>query len=165
MTAHDDTTALWLFDEVWGVKANVGANLSDAENLAYGKALLTAAKGDEDITDAERDWIIGYLTAGGHSDETLAVLRSFDGEADFEGLFSEGVMTDPAGRRLCIFDAIRACGADGDLAETEIARIHDMAQLLGVPEDVVGEFVDIYRQEQALKARRIALAFEGSMVS
>lgn len=165
MTAHDDTTALWLYDEVWGVKPNVGARLSDAENLAYGKALLTAAKGDGDISDAERDWIIGYLTAGGHSDETLSILASFDGEADFEGLFVEGVMKDPASPRLVVCDAIRACGADGDLAGAEITKIHDMALLLDVPTTVVDEFVDIYRQEQALKARRIELAFEGSMVS
>jgi len=165
MTAHDDTTALWLYDEVWGVKEDVGANLSDAENLAYGKALLTAAKGDGDITDAERNWIMGYLSAGGHSDETLATLRSFEGEDDYERLFTEGVMQDPAGRRLCIYDAIRACGADGDLAEAEIAKIHEMARLFDVPAEVVDEFVDVYRQEQALKARRIALAFEGSMVS
>jgi uncharacterized tellurite resistance protein B-like protein len=164
MTAHDDTTALWLLDELWGVPPDVGAKLSDEENLAYGKALLTAAKGDGELTDAERDWILGYLTAAGHSEQTLAVLRRYDGEADVQSLFSEGMQKDPAARRFCIGDAIRACGADGDLAEGEIAKIHDIARLLDVPAEVVDEFVDIYRQEQALKTRRMELAFEGSMV-
>jgi hypothetical protein len=62
-------------------------------------------------------------------------------------------------QRSCIWDAIRACGADGELADDELATIRKMAERVGVPGEVVDEFVDIYNQEQALKARRIQLAF------
>jgi hypothetical protein len=62
-------------------------------------------------------------------------------------------------QRCCIWDAIRACGADGELADEELATIHKMAARVGVPPEVVDEFVEIYNPEQALKARRIQLAF------
>lgn len=157
MTQRDDTVARWMFTEVWGVPPEVGGNLSDEENLDYGKALLIAANGDGRITDAERAWVLGYLETGGHSTAVLEELRSYDGGDKPEDLFTRGVQQ--IAQRVCICDAVRACGADGDLSQDELNGVHRMAERLGVPKEVVDEFVEIYHEEQRLKTRRVELAF------
>lgn len=157
MTRSDDSTAAWVLAEAWGAPPDQVASLTDAENLDYGKALLTAANGDGELTDTERDWILGYVTAAGHSADVLDQLRAYAGGDDIESLFARGVQQ--AAQRVCIYDAIRACGADGAVSDGERATVATMADRLGVPRDVVDEFVDIYGEEQRLKHRRIALAF------
>lgn len=157
MTSSDDRGALWIGGEIWGVPAAVAGSLSDEENLEYAKALFCAANGDGRITDAEREWILGYAQAAGNCAENLDALRTYDGETSVEDLFLRG--KQQIAQRICICDAIRACGADGELAPHEIATIHRIAGRLDVPAEVVDEFLDIYRQEQRLKARRINLAF------
>jgi hypothetical protein len=62
-----------------------------------------------------------------------------------------------------VFDAIRAAGADGDLAEDEIETVRTMAARIGVAEDVVDEMVALYREEQDLKARRARLCFHAGL--
>ncbi|MDQ6613375.1 MAG: hypothetical protein M3083_01050 [Actinomycetota bacterium] len=157
MTRTDDTGAVWMLREIWGVPAELAGNISDEENLEYGKALLIAAKGDGQLTDAERDWTLGYAICAGNSAENIQTLRSYAGDDDFEDLFTRGIQQ--IARRVCICDAIRACGSDGDLAPGELAAVHRMGKRLSVPSEVVDEFVEIYNEEQALKARRIKLAF------
>ncbi len=157
MTASTDVGALWLLGEVWGAPPEAAASLSERENLDYGKALITAANADGMISDAERDWILGYLTVAGNNQANLDTLRTFDGDANLEDLITGGIQR--VAQRACISDAIRACGADGDLAPGELDKIRSVAARLDVPSEVVDELVDIYRQEQALKARRVALAF------
>jgi uncharacterized membrane protein YebE (DUF533 family) len=159
MTKPDDRTALWILDELWNAPPEVTGTLTDDDNLEYGKALFCAANGDGRITDAERDWILGYLRAAGHSADNLEALRAYDGEQDFESLFTRGAQQLAA--RVCVCDAIRACGADGELAAEEVETVRRMAERLDIPGEVVDEFVEIYRQEQELKERRVALAFPG----
>jgi uncharacterized membrane protein YebE (DUF533 family) len=157
MTKPDDLTAMWILGELWGAPPDVSGALSDEENLDYGRALLCAANGDGRITDAERDWIVGYLRAAGHSPENIASLQAYEGTTDIEDLFMRGVQ--PGAKRITIADAIRACGADGDLADEELAAVCAIAERIDVPAEVVDELIDIYRQEQELKSRRIALVF------
>jgi uncharacterized membrane protein YebE (DUF533 family) len=157
MTAQDDIKARWMFTEYWGAPPEL--SLSDQENLDFGRALIMAANGDGRLTDAEKDWILGYVATGGHSEETLEKLRAFDGTADFEDLFTRGIQR--MAQRVCIYDAIRACGADGDLHPDEIATVRSMAARLGVPDEVVDEFIALYKEEQDLKARRVQAVFPG----
>jgi uncharacterized membrane protein YebE (DUF533 family) len=157
MTKPDDQAAMWILEELWGAPPDLSGGLSDEENLDYSRALFCAANGDGRITDAERAWIVGYLRAAGHSPENIASLQAYEGTTDIEDLFTRGVQ--PAAKRITIADAIRACGADGDLGDEELAAVRAIAERIDVPAEVVDELVDIYRQEQELKSRRIALVF------
>ncbi len=156
MTRPDDRVAAWALNEMWGAPPEATAHFSEEENLAYGKALIMAAGGDG-LTPAEREWILGYVATGGHSPEVLEQLSSYAGGDDVDSLFTRGIQKEA--QRVCIYDAIRACGSDGDLSEEELATVRRMAETLGVPAEVVDEFVAIYREEQGLKHRRISLAF------
>jgi uncharacterized membrane protein YebE (DUF533 family) len=163
MTKPGDLTAMWILDELWGAPPDLSGSLTDEDNRDYGRALFCAANGDGRITDAERDWILGYLRAAGHSPENIASLQAYEGTADIEDLFTRGVQ--PASKRIAIADAIRACGADGELADDELAAVRAIADRVDVPAEVVDELVDIYRQEQELKSRRIALVFPGGITA
>jgi uncharacterized tellurite resistance protein B-like protein len=55
--------------------------------------------------------------------------------------------------------AIQACSADGALHALELATIVKMAGLLGVSEEVVTQLHAIYQEEQAVRLKRIQLAF------
>ena len=152
--------AVWLLKDHCGATDEAIEFLTDEENLAHAKSVYVAANGDGRVTDAEKDWMIGYFTAAGASQSTIDALKSYTGGDQFEDFFAmEGVRQ--IAQRSWIWDAIRACGADGDLADEELATIHRMAAKVGIPAEVVDEFVDIYRHEQELKRKRIELAFPG----
>lgn len=155
MEDRERLTRRWLFSDYWGVDGYVDSPVE--EHLDYGKALLMAANGDGRLTDAEREWVLGYVATGGHSDETLAALRAFDGQGVFEDLFTRGALQFV--QKVCIYDAIRACGADGDLADDEVTSVKAMAARLGVDAGTVDDLVALYRDELALKARRMAAVF------
>ena len=78
-----------------------------------------------------------------------------------EDYFTRG--KQPIAKRVCISDAIRACASDGELEPHERDTIHRMAGRLDIPAEVVDELVQIHREEQALKLRRIQLAFPDGM--
>jgi uncharacterized membrane protein YebE (DUF533 family) len=157
MTAKDSVTARWMFADYWSAPPDLA--LSDQENLDYGKALIIAANGDGRLTEAEKEWIIGYGATSGYSEETLAALRAFEGRGDIESLFTTGLLTTEPARRIMVFDAIRAAGSDGELADDEIATIRAVAQRLAVPDDQVDELLSLYRAEQEVKARRVRTMF------
>lgn len=84
MTKPDDLTAMWILEELWGAPPDLSGSLTDEDNRDYGRALFCAANGDGRITDAERDWIVGYLRAAGHSDENIASLQAYEGTDDVD---------------------------------------------------------------------------------
>lgn len=161
MTRVDDQVAHWMFSDTWGIPAEANVALSDEENLQYGKALILAASADGQLSEKERGWILGYVATGGHSSDTVAKLREYSGGDDFESLFELGMQK--VAQRVCIYDAIRACGADGDVAAQELAAIKKMALKLGLTEQLVDEFKAIYDAEQALRAKRISLVFPSGL--
>ena len=163
MTRPDDVSALWILGELWGGPPEVSSSLTDEENLDYAKALYCIVDGDGRMTDAEREWILGYAHAAGNCEHNCDAMRAFDGDETVEDYFTRG--KQPIATRVCISDAIRACASDGDLEPHERETIHRMAGRLDIPAEVVDELVDIHRQEQALKLRRIQLAFPDGMVA
>jgi uncharacterized membrane protein YebE (DUF533 family) len=157
MTRVDDTAALWVTGERWGTTPALAAVVTEEERLNFAKAVLCAANGDGQISDAERAWVVGHAMATGTGEEGVGQLRDYDGLGDIEELFATG--RNQAVQRCVIWHAVSACGADGDLSAGELEKIHSIAERLAVPSGLVEEYLDIYAQEQALKARRIALTF------
>ena len=108
----------WVFDDMWGFTADV----SQPVLLEFFKALIVCANADGEITDAERAWCIGYCAATGATPETLAELQSYDGAEDIHEVIERGRHLGTAHRPV-IYDAIRACSADGELSDPERATI------------------------------------------
>ena len=124
----------------------------------YFKSLLICANGDGQLTAAERDWVIGYAAAYGASDLLIEELKSYAASEDFDQVVSQSKISD-ASRHYIIYDAIKACGADGEYSEPEQVTVIKMAAKLGISERVVNEIESIYLEEAKLFEKRLALIY------
>jgi uncharacterized membrane protein YebE (DUF533 family) len=124
--------------------------------LDFFKALIVCCNGDGDLTDEEREWCIGYCAACGGTEETLLVLRDYAGDEDVAKVIGRGRPNAATHRRL-IYDAIRAASSDGVYNVGERATVRRMAAEVGVAEDEVAAFEDLYAEEQRVKDRRLSL--------
>jgi uncharacterized membrane protein YebE (DUF533 family) len=149
---RQETSFAWLGKETFGVPTEMTMSISAEENLAYAKALVVCAKGDGEITPDEREWLIGYSVTQGHPQEVVDAIRTYEGGDPIEDLLSASPNM-PAYRRFLVYDALRACASDGDLAAQERQRVVAMAELMGVPADVVDDLEQIVQEHQALRQR------------
>ena len=62
-----------------------------------------------------------------------------------------------------IYESIRACASDADYNQPERDKIARMAGLLGMDADEVAELEQLYRDEQALRTRKLRLAFPATL--
>lgn len=58
-----------------------------------------------------------------------------------------------------MYEAIRACSADGDLHPDELRAIEKAASVLGISMTTVGDLVELYYEEQYLRAKRLRKLF------
>ncbi|WP_280265757.1 hypothetical protein [Nocardia wallacei] len=154
MTQQSDIRgAQWLFKHEWGFDT-----MPPAEDFAaYHKSLMICAKGDGVLAPEEREWVIGYTVAMGADPALVDELSTYQADDDIVQTISTARVADAA-RGACVFDAIRACAADGDLAPAELDRIRTMAGELGVG-DLVDRLYDLYRQEERIRAERNKLLY------
>jgi len=144
----------WVFDDMWGFTADV----SQPVLLEFFKALIVCANADGEITDAERDWCIGYCAATGATAETLEELQDYDGAEDIHEVIERGRHLGTAHRPI-VYDSIRACSADGELSDRERATIARMASEIGVSDEEISEFERIHAEERALRDKRVKAVF------
>ncbi len=147
------TAFKWVGWEYHEIPPEVAEQFSDADNLSYAKAILVCAAGDGEISSQEREWLIGWLTTAGDSDEVIEAMQTYDGGDSIADLISASPLMRASGRSL-VYDALRACASDGDLSAGERERIQDAAAQLGIPTDVVAELEQILNEEQGLRKRR-----------
>lgn len=145
--------AKWLFKNEWGFGAKPTAD--DFE--AYHKALMICAKGDGVLAPEERDWVIGYSVAMGADPALVEELSTYAADDDVVAIISRARVADKD-RGACIFDAMRACAADGELAPAELESIRKMANRLGVG-DLVDRLYELHQQEERVRAERNKLLY------
>jgi len=145
---------LWLLNETLSFK--VVPPPLDYEN--FGKLLLTCACGDGRITAAERAWVVGYLDAFGAPQATLDVLGNYDGRGDLKQIVGASE-TLKMSATSAVYEAIRACSADGDLHPEELRAVEQAASALGISTETVRDLVELYYEEQYLRAKRLRKLF------
>ncbi|MEW9550309.1 hypothetical protein [Nonomuraea sp. NPDC050783] len=144
-----DKGALWLFKKDWSFDSK--PSIDDFES--YAKALMICAKGDGVIAPAEREWIVGYFAAFGCTDRLAETLEKYEANDTFEAVLSNSDAARACSRGI-VHDAIRACSADGELQEGELASIRTMNRLLGHPDELVDEWVEFHRNEARMRTQR-----------
>ncbi len=145
---------MWLLHDTWDFRSLPPA--TDFES--FGKALLVCANGDGRIAPAERAWVLGYLEAYGCPEEVTERLATYEGHDPIERV----VDSSPSMRlsaRSALYDAMRACLADGELDAGERATLARMAQAVGVEEAVLDRLVEHYHDELHLRGRRLRLLY------
>ncbi len=106
------TSFAWLGKETFGVPSEMVMSISDEENMAYAKALVICAKGDGEISPDERAWLIGYSVTQGHSEHVVETISTYGGDDSIEDVLGASPNM-PGYRRFLVYDALRACSADG----------------------------------------------------
>ena len=143
----------WALKEVYGM-TTIPPN-QDYETLI--KAVLICAKGDGVLAPEERNWLVGRAAAYRMSGYELA--KTYSADEDLLEVLSEAPTMNASGRRLVIYLAFQACGADGDLHPEERAQINKMASYLGVSEDVVNQIEQFCIEEAEMRKKRVSLMF------
>jgi hypothetical protein len=146
--------AAWLLKEMW----DLGGRPPIEDYTAYMKSLLICANGEGTLSPAEREWVLGYCAALGAPPELMEELASYPADEDVAEVIARGRLADSTGRATVVFDAIRACDADGDLVAGEMQQITTMATRLGVA-DMVEPLIELYRREKEVRGERIKLLY------
>jgi uncharacterized tellurite resistance protein B-like protein len=146
--------AKWVFRSLWDFDQDIPQDVL----REYFKALLVCANADGNLTAKERDWTIGYCAASGATDETLEELREYAAAENIQDAIGRGRHIQ-VNRRPIIYDSIRACSADAEYSDSEKAKIREMAAIMGVANREVDELENIYRDDCALRSRRIQAVF------
>ena len=138
--------------------------MTEDTNMRYAKAVIVCAAGDGEISERERQWLIGYLITGGDSEAIIDVVRTYTASDSLKDLIGDDPYLVLTGRSM-IYDALRACAADGELAEGERQRIMEAAAELNVPVETVTELEEIVGQEAVLRKRRHKLIVADSLAA
>ncbi len=154
MDAHQ-LGGLWLLREMWDFPSGV----PEDDRVDYLKAIMACAGAGTGLSGAEKAWVIGYGAACGAHQATVDALETYDAQEDVVDILERNMPVANTWGRVAVFDAIRACGADGEYNDDERAAVRRGASRLGISEEVVVALESLYRQEQELKRDRIALVF------
>jgi len=144
----------WIFAERCGLNDIPGSSSYDS----YMKSLLICANGDNELTQAERDWIVGYASALGAPDQVVEKLKTYPADEDIDSVISRDAAAN-ASRRYLVYDAIRACSADGEYSSGERETVTKMAAKVGVDAEIVKQIEEICTEEAKLREKRLALLF------
>ncbi|MEQ8757728.1 MAG: hypothetical protein RID09_30015 [Coleofasciculus sp. G1-WW12-02] len=144
----------WLFNKKCGFNDIPGLPAFDS----YMKALLICANGDNELTQVERDWVVGQASAFGAPDQVVEELKTYKADEDIDSVISRDTAAN-ACRRYLVYDAIETCSADGEYSSGERETVTKMAAQLGIDAEIVKQIEEIYTQEALLREKRLALLF------
>lgn len=154
MTTNRERGALWLFKD----KANFSTLPTEKVFEGYMKAVLICANGDGKLAPEERDWAVGHSAAFGAPDSLVEELKSYKADEDIEQVIS-ATPASSASRRFLVYDAIRACSADGAYSDQERAMVIRMAAKLGMSEELVRQIEEVCLEEARLREKRLKLVY------
>ena len=145
----------WLGWENFEGPPELYEQITSEDNLLHGKTMLLCAGGNRRITPREREWLIGYLTAAGFSDPVLDQLEAYDDTESLTDLMAvPGMQVVALG---LLYDGIRIAAADGPLTAAELDHLHQAAVVMGVPDAVLAELVEIVVADNDRRHRRYEL--------
>ncbi len=144
----------WLFSEKFNFK-DVPVAMG---YKSYLTSILICANGDNQLTQAERDWVVGYASAFGAPDEVVEKLKTDPGDEDIDSVISQEAAANDS-RRCLVYDAIKACSADGEYSSGERETVTKMAAKLGVDAEIVKQLEEICAEEAKLREKRLALIY------
>jgi hypothetical protein len=154
MTTNRDRGFLWSIKD----KTDIGAFPAPEIFESYIKAVLVCANGDGKLAPGERDWAVSHFAALGAPDSLLDELKSYKADEDIEKVVSATPVTNVS-RCFLVYDAIRACSADGAYSDPERVTVIRMAAKLGIPEDLVRQIEELCLEEARLRKKRLTLLY------
>ena len=147
--------APWIKTDRYGITKTLPPETS----VIWYKALLLCANGDGELTQGERDWVIGHATTyhPEMNESQIDELRNYNGSGSTDDI-EKLVFSDPLakkGRYVLVYEAIQASAADGEYSDGEKTTIRKMAGKLGISEAKVIELESLFEEEKAFREKRI----------
>jgi len=128
----------------------------------YAKALIMCARGDGEFHPKEKAWVRGYFSATGAPEHVIDLVDTFDGAPDqILEVLGANSQTAAAAARNLVFDALRVCESDGELAPEERASVHRMADRMGLDAGAIRQVEAAYEVYKAALANKMAVLFPG----
>ncbi len=143
------------------LKKNLGISEAPYEAvLNYGYALLAIAGADEEVSEAELNWLLNHQRTVGAPEEIIEKYKTFDYKnADLENLLTKitvDVHTWSKSRTL-LYHAIQMSRADNNYSSEEQKAVKKAAKLLKVEDDIALALNRLVETEEAVTALRKAL--------
>jgi hypothetical protein len=125
----------------------------ESEDFLYAKAALLFLGGNLTISTERRDWVIGYLTAAGYSEEVLEATANYDDRDRLEDLMK--LPRVYLIRLVVLYDALKACAMDSVTFNSDaFDPVLRGADAIGIPREVVADLHEIVLEEARLRQRR-----------
>ncbi|MEH2207788.1 MAG: TerB family tellurite resistance protein [Nostoc sp.] len=105
-----------------------------------------------------KDWAIGFCASWGVEDQVIEELKTYEANEPIEELIARSPQVSIAQRDI-LLSAIWVSAADGEYHEKEKAKIRQMAAILGVAEEIVEQLEQLYKEESALRQKRLKLLY------
>ena len=153
LSEMDRDAKLWMMNELYGIETIP----PEEDYETYVKATLICAKGDGVLSPEERAWIVGRAAVLRNPWYDFA--KTYSADENLLDVIAKAQNVDQNGRRVIIYAAIKACGADGEYNQEEQQKVSDLANLLGVDLETVGQIEQLCREEARIREERIALMF------
>ncbi|CAF2687035.1 unnamed protein product [Rotaria sp. Silwood2] len=147
------TAARWLYRETYEFDDMV---YKSGSNRDYMIALMEVAGADGILSEAERQWIVGFGAALDElqtyqpkgMDELLKVFHVESGHP----FAKHSVLA-------LIYDGFRGAGADQELHSKEVEAIYALGKTLGVTEEQIKQLHKVYMEEVQLRRKRLDIIF------
>ncbi len=143
--------AEYFFYEIYGTTYDSfqSHSVSKESMMTYAKILLACVNGDGEISELERDWVMGAFLARGCPKEWVQELEDLNPDINDLSLDSSWTMSDRLG---ILYNALKACDVDGT-ASGEREAIYKAAKVMDVPQEKVEQLEAIYQEEKELKSK------------
>lgn len=149
---HRRVALRWFVQENWEMPGEAGDQITHEDNLMSAKATMLIAGGNAQITQREREWLIGYHTAARGADWVIEAIAAYDDSDTFDDLL---VLPEfPQVARGEVYCAIRMCSSDGPLTPDELGRLERSVDALGIAREELAELLAIVAAEDGLRRRR-----------
>ncbi|WP_193199986.1 TerB family tellurite resistance protein [Nostoc sp. MG11] len=143
------------------MKKNLGIFAAPLEAyLNYGYALLVIAGADEEVSEAEFNWVLNHMHMVGTPQEVIKKYKTFDYKnADLENILSKITVegSNWSQSRTLLYHSIQVSRADGNYSPEEQKAVKKLAKLLKVEDDIAFALNRLVETEEAVTALRKAL--------
>lgn len=153
----------WIAWQMFAAPGEVIEAQDESEDLFHAKVMLLMTGGNRNISQQRRDWILGYLTAAGYSENVLAAAAAYDDSDSLQELLSDPRIA--LAQLVQLHDALRACAFDNDgpISADAFDPVLRAADEIGIPREVVADLHAIVLDEHRLRQRRHELIVATAM--
>lgn len=142
----------WVGGELWDMPPEAFEQITDEDNLTDARVAMLCAGGNGRITAREREWLLGYHTAGGTAAWVLEAIATYDDSDTFADLLRVPGFASVA--RGSVYAAMRMCAADGPLTRAELDSIRRGTDAMGLPPGLVDQLHQLVLDDHDLRRRR-----------